>query len=109
MKWVIRKTASQMRGGFFSYESRFISKLPIHNLILTDADEEARHDRLVEMVENMLAWNKQLAEAKTPQERAVLERQIATTDKAIDQLAYELYGLTDEEIRLVEEETGART
>ena len=57
---------------------------------------------MVEMVKHMLAWNKQLAKAKTPQERALLERQIATTDKAIDQLVYELYGLTDKEIRLVE-------
>ena len=59
---------------------------------------------MVEMVENMLAWNKKLVTSKTPQERAVLERQIAATDKAIDQLVYELYGLTEDEIRLVEEE-----
>ncbi|NIA12168.1 MAG: hypothetical protein GWP10_21225 [Nitrospiraceae bacterium] len=33
------------------------------------------------------------------------QRQIDTTDKQIDQLVYELYGLTDEEIRIVEEAT----
>ena len=31
---------------------------------------------------------------------------IETTDRQIDQLVYELYGLTDEEIRIVEEATG---
>lgn len=30
------------------------------------------------------------------------EEQIAATDKKIDQLAYELYGLTEDEIRVVE-------
>jgi hypothetical protein len=40
---------------------------------------------------------------KTDQERAVLQRQIDATDRRIDQLVYELYGLTDEEIRIVEE------
>jgi hypothetical protein len=29
-------------------------------------------------------------------------RQIAATDKEIDQLVYELYGLTDDEVRIVE-------
>ena len=34
--------------------------------------------------------------------RTVLERQIAATDRQIDQLVYQLYGLTDDEIALVE-------
>ncbi len=41
----------------------------------------------------------------TPQERTVLERQIAATDRQIDQLVYQLYGLTDDEIQIVEEAT----
>jgi len=32
-----------------------------------------------------------------------LPRQIGATDQQIDRLVYELYGLTDEEIRIVEE------
>ncbi len=31
--------------------------------------------------------------------------QIGTADRQIDQLVYELYGLTDDEIRIVEETT----
>jgi hypothetical protein len=44
-----------------------------------------------------------LAATALPQEKAVLKRQIASTDRLIDRLVYELYGLTEEEIRLVEE------
>jgi hypothetical protein len=54
------------------------------------------------MVENMLVWRRQLAATRTPQEKAVLERRIAATDRLIDQLVYELYGLTEAEIKLVE-------
>ena len=32
----------------------------------------------------------------------VLQRQIEATDREIDRLVYELYGLTDEEIAVVE-------
>jgi len=37
-----------------------------------------------------------------PQEKERLERQIEFTDKAIDSLVYELYGLNEEEIKIVE-------
>ena len=36
---------------------------------------------------------------------ALLQRQIDTIDKQIDQLVYKLYDLTNEEIRIVEEAT----
>ncbi len=45
-----------------------------------------------------------LPKAKTPHEQESLQRQIAAADKQIDALVYELYGLTEEEIRIVEEE-----
>jgi hypothetical protein len=38
--------------------------------------------------------------------RTALRRQIDATDRQIDQLVYELYGLTAEEIKIVEEATG---
>ena len=34
-----------------------------------------------------------------------LKAEIDKTDKEIDQMVYELYGLTDEEIKIVEEST----
>jgi len=37
--------------------------------------------------------------------KSLIQRQIDATDKQIGKLVYELYGLTDEEIRIVEEET----
>ena len=51
-----------------------------------------------------LDLHRQLAAAKTPDERTRLERQIAATDQRIDRLVYDLYGLTAEEIKIVEGE-----
>jgi len=56
---------------------------------------------LTELVEAMLKLHKQLAVAKTSHEKTAIQRQIDATDKQIDQLVYELYGLTDKEIRIV--------
>ncbi|MCD4676940.1 MAG: N-6 DNA methylase, partial [Desulfobacula sp.] len=56
------------------------------------------------LVEYMLGLHKQLAETNLPQAKTALARQIEATDKQIDQLVYELYALTDEEIKIVESE-----
>ena len=53
-------------------------------------------------VEEMRALHRQLAAARTDHERTNLKRQIDATDRRIDRLVYELYDLTDEEIRIVE-------
>jgi hypothetical protein len=50
----------------------------------------------------MLSLNKQIAAARTAHEQTLLRRQIKDTDCQIDALVYELYGLTKEEIRIVE-------
>jgi hypothetical protein len=59
-------------------------------------------DQLVQLIEPMLKMHEELAEAKTDHERTAIQRQIDATDKQIDQLVYELYGLTEEEIGIVE-------
>ncbi len=41
--------------------------------------------------------HKELAAAKTPTDKTAIQRQIDATDRQIDNLVYELYGLTDEE------------
>jgi hypothetical protein len=46
-----------------------------------------------------------LASAKTDHDKTVLQRQIDATDREIDGLVYDLYGLTVDEIRIVEEVT----
>ena len=57
---------------------------------------------MVSLVEAMLAVYKQLATAKTGHEQTAFQRQIDATDGEIDRLVYELYGLTAEEIKIVE-------
>ena len=48
---------------------------------------------------------KNLDTAQTPAQRTVIQCQIEATDRQIDQLVYELYELTDEEIKIIEAES----
>ncbi len=69
-------------------------------------DQRQLHDRLVGLVADMLSLHSHLQKARTGHEQTALRRQIETADAEIDRLVYGLYGLTDDEIRIVEEGTG---
>jgi len=56
----------------------------------------------VQLVERMLDLNRRLAAERNPQTKVVLQRQIEATDRQIDGLVYGLYGLTGEEVGIVE-------
>jgi len=57
---------------------------------------------MVSLVERMLELHKQSAMVRSPLDKERVAREIESTDKSIDRLVYELYGLTDDEIRIVE-------
>jgi len=95
----------------FFYETSFptlhvqrneLAALPIRTLDPANTIDLARQNKLIALVEQMLDLHKQLAEAKMPQQKTMLQRQIEMTDRQIDKLVYDLYGLTDDEIKIVE-------
>jgi hypothetical protein len=89
-------------GAYYKFSAPYLKKLPIKRPDFSSRVEKARHDRIVELVDEMLALHKQSARVKTPHDKSVFQNQIDATDRQIDRLVYELYGLTDEEIKIVE-------
>jgi type I restriction-modification system DNA methylase subunit len=77
-------------------------RFPIRTIDFTNPTEKALHDRMVQLVEQMLTLHKQLPDARTGHDQTHIQRQIDATDRQIDRLVYELYGLTEEEISVVE-------
>lgn len=80
----------------------YLSRIPIPVINFSDPADKARHDKMVTLVERMLALHKSLASAHNPHEADRLAREVESTDGEIDRLVYELYGLSQEEIRIVE-------
>ena len=98
----LKKISTVMRGGYIRFFSQYIEQLPIRTINFSDPADKARHDRMVALVTQMLDLNKKLQDARLEQDKTLLSRQIEATDAAIDNLVYELYGLTAEEIGIVE-------
>ncbi len=88
--------------GSLRYPISFLYNLPIWKLDLTIEEDRRRYHSIINLVNSMLSLHKQLQEARTPHDEIALKRQIEATDRQIDALVYELYGLTEEEIRIVE-------
>lgn len=102
LDYFLKRISTVIRGGFFRYFTQFLEQLPIRTIDFPDKQDRARHDRMVALVEQMLQLHRDLAAAKTAHDKTLAERQIAATDRQIDRLVYELYGLTEEEIAVVE-------
>lgn len=100
--WRLRTLSNLFRGGWITCTKQYFGELPIRRIDFSEPTETRRHDRMVELVQSMMQLKKDFATARMPSERGSIDRQIAATDAEIDRLVYELYGLTEEEIRIVE-------
>jgi adenine-specific DNA methylase len=105
LDFYLKRVSTPLRGGFFRYFAQFVELLPIYRIDFSDHTEAARHDAMVQLVERMLALHKRLNTPLTAQEKTVVERQIAATDREIDELTYDLYALTPDERRIIEDAT----
>lgn len=54
------------------------------------------------MPEKINDLNKKLQTAKIAQDKELIKRRIKITDNQIDRLVYELYGLTEDEVKVVD-------
>ena len=104
LTYFLKETGTALRGGYFRMKTAYLNPFPIRIINFSDPDDKARQDRMVKLVEQMLSLHKQLANVKTPDDKTRLQRQIDATDHQIDSLVYELYGLTEKEIQIVQEE-----
>ena len=80
---------------FFDYE---IKPVYLRSAPLADSNDSA----LVALVDEIIRLNETLALVRTGHERTALKRQIEVTDHEIDKQVYRLYGVTEDEVAIVE-------
>ena len=77
-----------------------VEMLPVPAIDLSGKQTKKLHDRLVELANQMLSANSRFLESVV--QRRVYEQRIGILEKEINELVYQLYGLTAEEIAIVE-------
>ena len=101
LDFVMHQISSTKSGGYFEYKPMYLSSLPIRAIDFDNPADVAMHDKMVALVETMLDLHKQLPGLAGIQ-REMAAAQIERADAEIDALVYRLYGLTDDEIAIVE-------
>ena len=76
--------------------------IPIHTIDHINQSEKSKHDHIVNLVEEMVKSKEGLKTARLDSDVQRLEHHCNTLDHKIDEAVYELYGLTEEEIKIVE-------
>jgi hypothetical protein len=90
------------KGAFTKVRTNQLARLPIPIINFDDSEDVAKHDKLVALVDNMLKLQQKHHEMRMEQDKELYERQIMMVDAQIDRLVYDLYGLTEEEVKVVE-------
>jgi type I restriction-modification system DNA methylase subunit/predicted type IV restriction endonuclease len=99
----LKKNPKAQKGLFPKVLVSDLAALPIRKLDLNIPGEARKHRDLVDLVQKMIALSNKLDKTQAPHPRQVIHRQIQIVDDQIDRLVYELYELTEDEIRLIEE------
>ena len=95
-KFYLKNMGSKLSNMFEPKVSE-IKKLPIPEL------PESQQKPFIELADKMLSLNERLKEIQDDlAEKARIEKEIRETDKEIDKLVYELYGLAEGEIKIIE-------
>ncbi len=99
VSYFIGNISSKFSGGYFAFNKQYIEEIPI--LIPSDKEKST----LSELAKIQLEKNSKLSEFgdKKTSETAKLEEEIKKTDNEIDELVYQLYGITEEEKKIIEE------
>ena len=96
--WYLRQLSNKFRGGWITCTKQYFGKLPIK----PHSDNSSLAVNVSKLVEQILTLHEEAESARTAHQQTALRRQIAATDREIDGLVYELYGLTEAEIAIVE-------
>ncbi|KXK38737.1 MAG: N-6 DNA methylase [Saprospiraceae bacterium] len=78
------------------------SKIPFPKLDLKLKSDKLKHDEIVKSVDLLLQLNKDKQNITLPSQLEMIENRIAYAENKINQIVYELYDLTEDEIKIIE-------
>jgi len=98
----ISKTSIFLSGGFYASNKQFAGEIPIKRINFLDKAEKDKHDKLVNLISAIIKSKNRINNIKNPNEYNLIERQIDSLQKEINNIIYELYGITKEEQEIIE-------
>lgn len=98
----ISKTSIFLSGGFYATNKQFASEIPIKRINFNDLAEKEKHDKIVTFVSNIIELKRKYKSVKLKNEKEMLSRQIDAIETQINNLLYDIYGITKKEKNIIE-------
>jgi hypothetical protein len=106
MGFVARHTLPVAGGAYRKYQGPAFEKLPIYVPDFDDPVQAALHDRLEALVGEMIRLKNRIKEQRAGEVDTAIMQKARDLDREIDAVVYRLYGLTEDEIALVDDRPG---
>ncbi|MBI2047108.1 restriction endonuclease subunit R, partial [Candidatus Pacearchaeota archaeon] len=98
MEFFNRNIGTSLQGGYYSYDPKIIERYPLINV------DKKSQQKIISLVNQMLELQREYHDSKVSGgEKERLEQQIKNVDYEIDEEVYKLYGITEEEQKIIEE------
>ena len=85
------------------FDNPVTSRIPMPVIDLSNSSHKEVHDKIVVLVDNIIELNKKVNTEKNPNSLNMINRQILACEKQLNVLIYRLYGLSEDNIRTIEE------
>lgn len=103
LNFIYQNTVNEKGRVFAQVKVVNLKPLPIRVINFNDVAEKLAHDEIVKYVEMLLELHKRLQKATLTDKRQ-LETRILNAETQINEIVYQLYHLTEEEIKLIDAE-----
>ncbi|GAH02317.1 unnamed protein product, partial [marine sediment metagenome] len=103
ISYYLRSVCPAKLGGYTRFNVQNINNSPIRSINFFNDEEKKYHDKLVTFVGKIIKLNGKRDMLPSSSSRDKIEREIQIVDENIDELVYELYGISKEEIKIIED------
>ncbi|MGB2846423.1 MAG: TaqI-like C-terminal specificity domain-containing protein [Saprospiraceae bacterium] len=100
--YFVKNTGNVLRGNFFRFKTEYLKPFPIKLINFHNTNEEIVYKEIISLVDQLLQLHQEKSTIKLQSSLAQIQGKIDYCERRVDELVYELYGLTEEERKVVE-------
>jgi hypothetical protein len=97
------KISSEIRGGYFRWKRQYVENIPIKKIDLKNKTEKSLHDEIINNVDLLFSLYEGISNSNLETKTNQLKGKIEHYENRIEEIIYQLYELTPDEIKIIEE------
>jgi hypothetical protein len=102
LDWFLKQMSTQMRGGWYSFEAKYIKHLPIRMIDIANKTEIKIQKDIENLVDQLIKLYLEKAEIKLESSINQIQSKIEYMEDQLNHIIYKLYDLTIEDIQIIE-------